>query len=38
MGVQNVLRPKPGYCRDLLEAWKALLPNLIEGKAGDAVF
>jgi AcrR family transcriptional regulator len=38
MGVQTVLRPEPGYYRDLLEAWKALLPNLIEGNAGDAMF
>jgi AcrR family transcriptional regulator len=38
MGVQTVLRPEPGYYRDLLEAWKALLPNLIEGKAGDSMF
>lgn len=38
MGVQTVLRPEPGYYRDLLEAWKALLPSLIEGKAGDAMF
>lgn len=38
MGVQTVLRPEPGYYRDLLEAWKALLPNLIEGSAGDAMF
>ncbi|MGO4389557.1 TetR/AcrR family transcriptional regulator [Microvirga sp. 2YAF29] len=38
MGVQTVLRPEPGYYRDLLEAWKALLPSLIEGKTGDAMF
>ena len=38
MGVQTVLRPEPGYYRDLLEAWKALLPSLIEGRAGDAMF
>lgn len=38
MGVQTVLRPEPGYYRDLLEAWKALLPHLIEGRAGDTMF
>lgn len=38
MGVQTVLRPEPGYYRDLLEAWKALLPSLVEGKAGDTMF
>jgi AcrR family transcriptional regulator len=38
MGVQTVLRPEPDYYRDLLEAWKALLPSLIEGSAGDAMF
>jgi len=38
MGVQTVLRPEPSYYRDLLEAWKALLPSLIEGRAGDAMF
>jgi AcrR family transcriptional regulator len=38
MGVQTVLRPEPKYYRDLLEAWKTLLPSLIEGRAGDAMF
>ncbi len=38
MGVQTVLRPDPDYYRDLIEAWKAVLPQLIAGPAGDAAF
>ncbi len=38
MGVQTVLRPDPDYFRDLIEAWKAVLPLLIAGPAGDAAF
>jgi AcrR family transcriptional regulator len=38
MGVQTVLRPDPDYFRDLIEAWKAVLPQLIGGAAGDAAF
>lgn len=38
MGVQTVLRPDPDYYRDLIEAWKAVLPQLIGGPAGDATF
>jgi AcrR family transcriptional regulator len=38
MGVQTVLRPDPDYYRDLIEAWTALLPELIGGPAGDAMF
>jgi AcrR family transcriptional regulator len=38
MGVQTVLRPDPDYYRDLIEAWKAVLPQLIGGPAGDAAF
>jgi AcrR family transcriptional regulator len=38
MGVQMVLRPEPGYYRDMIEAWKALLPQLVAGPAGDAMF
>jgi len=38
MGVQTVLRPDPGYYRELIEAWKALLPQLIDGPTGDLIF
>jgi AcrR family transcriptional regulator len=38
MGVQTVLRPEPAYYRDLIEAWKALLPHIIDGRAGDTMF
>lgn len=38
MGVQTVLRPDPDYYRDLIEAWKAMLPQLIGGPAGDTAF
>lgn len=38
MGVQTVLRPEPGYYRELLEAWTALLPQIVDGAAGDAMF
>jgi AcrR family transcriptional regulator len=38
MGVQTVLRPDPDYYRDLIETWKAVLPLLIAGPAGDAAF
>ncbi|KMO39828.1 TetR family transcriptional regulator [Methylobacterium tarhaniae] len=38
MGVQTVLRPDPDYFRDLIEAWKAVLPQLIAGPTGDAAF
>lgn len=38
MGVQTVLRPDPDYYRDLLEAWKAILPQLVVGAAGDTMF
>lgn len=38
MGVQTVLRPDPGYYRELIDAWKALLPQLIDGPAGDLIF
>ncbi|ACA19017.1 transcriptional regulator, TetR family [Methylobacterium sp. 4-46] len=38
MGVQTVLRPEPDYYRDMIEAWKSLLPQLIAGPAGDAAF
>jgi hypothetical protein len=32
-----VLRPEPGYDRDMIEAWKALLPQLVHGPASDAM-
>lgn len=38
MGVQTVLRPEPGYYRELIEAWTALLPQIVDGVAGDAMF
>lgn len=38
MGVQTVLRPDPGYYRDLVDSWKALLPHIIDGPAGDVMF
>jgi AcrR family transcriptional regulator len=38
MGVQTVLRPEPGYYRELIEAWTALLPQIVDGAAGDAMF
>lgn len=38
MGVQTVLRPDPDYYRDLIEAWTTLLPQLVAGPAGDAMF
>jgi hypothetical protein len=38
MGVQTVLRQDPGYFADMIEAWKALLQQLVEGRAGDAMF
>ena len=38
MGVQTVLRQDPGYFTDMIEAWKALLPQIVEGGAGDAMF
>jgi hypothetical protein len=38
MGVQMVLRPEPGYYQDMIEAWKALLPQLVDGPSGDAMF
>jgi AcrR family transcriptional regulator len=38
MGVQTVLRPEPGYYRELIEAWTALLPQIVDGPAGDAMF
>lgn len=38
MGVQTVLRPEPGYYRELIESWKALLPHIISGPSGDLMF
>lgn len=38
MGVQTVLRPEPGYYRDMIEAWKALLPDIVLGTSGDRMF
>lgn len=38
MGVQTVLRPEPGYYRELITAWTALLPQIVDGAAGDAMF
>lgn len=38
MAIQTVLRPDPEYYRDLIEAWKAVLPQLIEGRAVVAAF
>ena len=38
MGVQTVLRQDPGYFTDMIEAWKALLPQIVEGGVGDAMF
>lgn len=38
MGVQTVLRPEPGYYREMVDAWKALLPHLIDGAPGDSLF
>lgn len=38
MGVQTVLRPEPGYYREMVEAWKALLPHLINGAPGEIMF
>lgn len=38
MGVQTVLRPEPGYYRELIEAWKSLLPQIVDGTAGDEMF
>jgi hypothetical protein len=36
--VQTVLRPEPGYYREMIEAWKALLPDIVLGKSGDRMF
>lgn len=38
MGVQTVLRQDPGYFTDMIEAWKTLLPQIVAGGAGDAMF
>lgn len=38
MGVQTVLRQDPAYFKDMIEAWKALLPQIIDGPAGDVMF
>lgn len=38
MGVQTVLRPEPSYYRELIEAWTALLPQIVDGAAGDTMF
>lgn len=38
MGVQTVLRPEPSYYRELIAAWTALLPQIVDGAAGDAMF
>lgn len=38
MGVQTVLRPEPGYYREMVEAWKALLPQIIREPVGDVMF
>jgi len=38
MGVQTVLRQDPDYFADMIEAWKALLPQMVGGGAGDAMF
>lgn len=38
MGLQTILRPEPEYFKDILEAWKALLPQIIDTPAGDAIF
>lgn len=38
MGVQAVLRPEPGYFRELVTAWKTLLPHIIDGEPGDMMF
>ena len=38
MGVQTVLRPEPGYYREMVEAWKTLLPHLIGGEPGEIMF
>jgi AcrR family transcriptional regulator len=38
MGVQTVLRPEPGYYREMIESWKAMLPHIIDGAAGDIMF
>lgn len=35
MGVQTVLRDDPEYFRSLLEAWKVILPHLVEGLRRD---
>ena len=38
MGVQSVLRPEPAYYRAMIQAWKKLLPEMINGRTGDIIF
>ncbi len=38
MGIQTVLREDPAYFHSLLEAWKAVLPQLMKGPLKDLVF
>lgn len=37
-GIQNVLKDDPGYFRDLLEAWKNILPHLMSGPMHGLMF
>lgn len=38
MGVQTVLRHDPAYYRDLLDAWKSILPHLMAQPGKDLMF
>ncbi len=38
MGVQTVLRQDPAYFRDMIGAWKAVLPQIVNGPIGDTMF
>lgn len=38
MGVQTVLRQDPEYFKTMIEAWKALLPQIVDGPVGDMMF
>ncbi|MGN6094965.1 MAG: TetR/AcrR family transcriptional regulator [Bosea sp. (in: a-proteobacteria)] len=38
MGVQTVLRQDPAYFKDMIGAWKAVLPQIVNGPIGDTMF
>ncbi|MFC5508637.1 TetR/AcrR family transcriptional regulator [Bosea massiliensis] len=38
MGVQTVLRNDRDYYAQMIEAWKALLPNIVNGSVGGIIF